>query len=109
MTGASPARLLESGVRLDVRVSPGASKTTAAGLESDAAGDVRLKLRIAAAPVDGAANKAVLAFLAKAAGRPKRDCALTRGHRNRSKTVEILGPPEEILLRLQSLWKDRQS
>lgn len=105
MTDASPARPIAGGVRLDIRVTPGAGKTGAAGLETGADGVARLKLRIAAPPVDGAANTAALVFLAKAAGRPKRHCALTRGRKNRSKTVEITGAPDAILARLQKLWK----
>lgn len=104
----SPARAIAGGVRLDIRVSPGAGKTGVAGLETGADGISRLKLRIAAPPVDGAANKATLAFLAKAAGRPKRDCALTKGQKNRSKTVEITGAPDAILARLQELWKEER-
>lgn len=99
----SPARAVADGVLIDLRIAPGASRTQAAGLEIDAAGTIRLKLRIASPPVDGAANAAVLKFLAKAIGRPKRDVALTQGHKNRSKTVMVKGAPGEILARLQTI------
>lgn len=95
--GASPARATSDGILLDLRVSPGAGRTAVAGVESDAMGVLRLRLRVAAPPVDGAANAAVLAFLAKAFGRPKRACALTQGHKNRSKTVKIDGAPADLL------------
>lgn len=105
MTG-SPARAAADGLLLDLRVAPGASRTEAAGVETDAAGAVRLKLRIAAPPVDGAANAAVIAFLAKAFKRPKRDFALTKGQTSRSKTVLIRGAADELKARLDALLGD---
>ncbi len=98
-----PAEATADGVLLRLRVQPGASKTAVAGIETDAAGVVRLKLRVQAPPVDGAANAAVTAFLAKRLGRPKRDVALTQGQKSRSKTVRIAGPADAILERLAAL------
>ena len=46
---------------------------------SDAAGRPILKIRVAAAAADGAANASVLAVLAKALGRPKSALTLVSG------------------------------
>ena len=49
-----------TGIRLRVRVQPRASRTELAGRYGDA-----LKIRLAAPPVDGAANEALVRFLAE--------------------------------------------
>lgn len=104
MTVADAVRKTADGLTLNLRVQPGAARTAPAGVEVDGAGAPRLKLRIAAPPVDGKANQAVIAFLSKALGAPKRDCALTRGHKSRSKTIAINGAPDELLARVEALW-----
>jgi uncharacterized protein YggU (UPF0235/DUF167 family) len=47
------------------------------------------KLRIAAPPVDGAANKAVLDFVARELNLPKSAIALVGGEKSRTKTIEL--------------------
>lgn len=47
--------------------------------------------RLAAAPVDGAANEALVALVAKAFGVAKRDVTLRAGHTARLKRLEIAG------------------
>ncbi len=46
---------------------------------------MRLKVRLAAPPVDGKANAQLLAFLAEAFGVPRRDVTLVRGDASRDK------------------------
>jgi uncharacterized protein YggU (UPF0235/DUF167 family) len=58
-----PYAAMDGGVRLAVRVIPRASRTGADGIVQDADGKPLLKLRLKA-PVDGAANTALIAFLA---------------------------------------------
>lgn len=83
-------------VLLTVRVQPRASRTEIAG-EIDGA----VKIRLASPPVDGAANRALVAFLAKRLGRPKRAVRIERGERARLKVVRVSGlRPEEALARL---------
>lgn len=72
------------GVRLVLSVVPGASRTELAGLHGEA-----LRLRLAAPPVDGKANEALLAWLAQALGLPRRRLALLRGAGSRHKQVSI--------------------
>lgn len=81
---AVPIRAVEDGVVIDVVVVPRASKCAFAGVH-----DGRLKVMLDAPPVDGEANDALRAFLAKALGRPKRDVTIVRGEKSRKKTVAI--------------------
>ncbi|WP_434630906.1 DUF167 domain-containing protein [Chromobacterium sp. CV08] len=71
-------------VRLTLYVQPGARKTEAAGEHGDS-----LKIRLAAPPVDGKANVALLAWLAERFGVARRDVALLSGDKSRHKVVEI--------------------
>ena len=73
-------------VLVEVHVVPRASQTAIVGTH-----DGRVKVSLAAPPVDGAANAALVAFFAKALGRPKRDVELTRGETSRKKTLAIRG------------------
>lgn len=73
-------------VLLEVHVVPRASKTAIAGVH-----DGRLKVSLAAPPVEGAANAELVAFVAKALGRPRRDVELVRGETGRRKTLAIQG------------------
>lgn len=74
---------------LRVQVQPRASRDEFAGLHGD-----RLKVRLTAAPVDGAANAQLTAFLAAAFGVPKRQVALVSGAGGRAKTVRIEAPAQ---------------
>lgn len=82
-------RTVAKGVRLDIRVIPRASRTVVAG-ERDGA----LLIRLAAPPVDGAANDALIAFLAKALDVPRRQVVLVHGDTARQKTVDVTGVTE---------------
>jgi uncharacterized protein (TIGR00251 family) len=82
-------------VLVEVHVVPRASKTALVGVH-----DGRLKVSLAAPPVDGAANAALVAFFAKALARPKRDVELVRGETGRRKTLAIRGVTVEALLAL---------
>ena len=72
---------------LTLHVQPGAKRTEVAGVHGDA-----LKIRLAAPPVDGKANAALLRFLADAFGVPQRAVTLVRGETSRQKTVRIAAP-----------------
>ena len=82
-----------------VRVVPRAGRTAVAGMRGDA-----LLVRLAAAPVDGAANAALITFLAELFGRPKRDITILSGHTSRDKRIEIAGASDaDIAARLADL------
>lgn len=82
----SPITPTAAGVRLQIRVQPRASRTELAGLHGDA-----LKVRLAAAPVDGAANDALIRFLAEHLGVPRSAVSLLSGSHSRAKVVEVTG------------------
>jgi len=73
-------------VDLDVRVIPRAGRTGFGGLR-----DGILLVRLAAAPVDGAANDELIALIARALHIPKRDVTIVSGERARSKRIRIAG------------------
>lgn len=74
------------GVVLSLHIQPGAKKTEISGIHGDA-----LKIRLAAPPVDGKANDALLAFLARTLGLPKSRVLLISGQTSRSKRVAVTG------------------
>jgi len=71
---------------LDLHVQPGASRTEFAGRHGE-----RIKVRVAARAVDGAANQALIEFLADHYGVPRRSVRIISGLRSRQKRVEIQG------------------
>ena len=74
------------GAVLVVLVQPRASRTRVVGEH-----DGRIKVQLAAPPVDGEANAALLAFLADACGVKRADVALLAGESGRRKRVRITG------------------
>jgi uncharacterized protein YggU (UPF0235/DUF167 family) len=87
-------------LRLTVRVTPRGGREAVEGWARDAAGRPVLKVRVAAAAADGAANAAVLALLAKTLGRPKSALAILRGETARVKQIEIEGLDEAACFRI---------
>ena len=73
-------------ITLDVRVIPRARKTECAGFRDDV-----LVVRVAAPPVEGAANEALIAFFASALRVPRRAVQFLSGDRGRRKRVAIDG------------------
>nr|WP_320010645.1 DUF167 domain-containing protein [uncultured Desulfobulbus sp.] len=80
------SQLADGTIALRLHVQPRASSNGIAGLQGDL-----LKLRLTTPPVDGKANKAVIAFLAKLLKLPKSAVTLKSGHQSRNKTVIIEG------------------
>lgn len=74
------------GVRLRVKVVPGASRSRIAGMLGD-----RLKLAVAAPPEDGKANAAVCELLARTLGIAVRDVSVVDGPTRPQKTLAIAG------------------
>lgn len=73
-----------TGVRFAVRVQPRASRSEVVGIHGNA-----LKVRLQAPPVDGAANAALVEFLAESLGVPRRAVRVVAGETSRSKVVEV--------------------
>jgi uncharacterized protein (TIGR00251 family) len=80
----SAFRISEGRLLVEIKAVPGASKTEVAGVT-----DGRLRIRVAAAPEDGKANSALVTFLAKELGCPKRDITIVSGEKSRLKTVAV--------------------
>ncbi len=78
--------------RINVYVQPRASKTMVAGMH-----DGCIKIRLAAPPVDGAANAALIEFVAEKSGVAKSRVRITAGLTSRRKTVEVDGVTAEQL------------
>lgn len=85
------------GVRLAVKVTPRATRNRIAGVVGDADGRLVLAVRLAAPPVDGAANTALIAFLAERAGLPKSAITIESGKTARRKIVRLVGISAETL------------
>lgn len=73
-------------VLFDVHVVPRASRTAVIGLHGEA-----LKVALAAPPVEGAANAALIELFAKLLGRPRRTISIARGESSRQKTLAVEG------------------
>lgn len=80
---------------LTLHIQPGAKKTEVCGLHGDA-----LKLRLAAPPVDGKANAALLAFIAARLEVAKSAVSLKSGQTSRRKVVEVQEAPADAVQRL---------
>jgi uncharacterized protein (TIGR00251 family) len=88
-------QIKEDRLTLTVHVQPGAKRTEVIGLHGDA-----LKIRVAAAAVEGQANTRLLDFLRKAFQVPSSRISLKHGEHARRKVVEIHGSllaPEALL------------
>jgi uncharacterized protein (TIGR00251 family) len=73
-------------IRVEVYIQPRASVTELAGTH-----DGLIKIRIAAPPIDNAANIALIDFIAKRLGIAKRGVRVVLGTSSRRKTLEIDG------------------
>jgi uncharacterized protein (TIGR00251 family) len=84
-----------SGVSIAVLVAPRASRTAVAGPAAD-----RLRIRVAAPPVEGAANDELTRFLARTLGLPRSSVTVAAGAAGRRKTVLAEGIGAETARRL---------
>ena len=84
-------------ITLTLHIQPGAKKTECVGLHGDA-----LKIRLAAPPVDGKANAALLEFIAEHFSLAKSAVTLKSGQTSRRKVLEIVGLTEARLSELFS-------
>ncbi len=80
---------------LTLHIQPGAKKTEVTGLYGDA-----LKIRLAAPPVDGKANAALIDFVAQRLGVLRSSVSLKSGLTSRRKVLEISVPVTDIRQRL---------
>lgn len=96
MSGAA-WRTDAGGAILSVRVTPRASR------DSIATGEQWLAVRLRAPPVDGAANAALIVFLADRLAVPKSAISIVSGESARLKRVRVAGDPERLASLLATL------
>ena len=81
---SDPIRVVADAVEIQVLVVPRASRSRVIGMHGD-----RIKIQLAAPPVDGAANEELATLLADVLDVPRRSIAVVRGQTARRKTVRI--------------------
>jgi len=79
---------------LEFKVIPGASTTELADLEGE-----MIRVRVAAPPEKGKANKELIRFLAKSLGIPKTTVVLLSGKTSRRKRIQVNGIGKEQVMR----------
>jgi uncharacterized protein (TIGR00251 family) len=75
---------------LSVRIQPRASRNGIVLMESGG-----IKIRLTAPPVDGAANEALVRFLADTLSVPRYQVEIVTGHTSRDKIVRVTGMEQE--------------
>lgn len=86
MKPSSPISPTATGVRLRLRVQPRASREEVVGVSGDA-----IRVRLTAPPVEGAANEALVRFLALRLEVPRSAVELVSGLTGRTKLVAVAG------------------
>ncbi|MGW8394464.1 DUF167 domain-containing protein [Pseudoduganella sp. HUAS MS19] len=86
---------LPGGVRVAVQIQPNAKKTEVVGVLDDV-----LKIKLAAQPIEGKANEALVKWLAGALGVSRSAVTLTHGQTNKKKLLEVAGVTLEDVARL---------
>lgn len=90
------------GAAITVKVQPRAHKTEVAGLMADGT----IKIKVAAPPVGGAANKALVSFLAQTLGLPAGQIDIIAGETSERKLISLVGiSPEAVDAVFQRLLK----
>ena len=92
------------GVRLAVRVTPRARRTEITGLIETAQGQGALAIKLAAPPVDGAANEALIDLLAGDLGLARSTLRVVSGEKSRLKIVRISDCPLESVAAWATRW-----
>lgn len=90
---------MENEARISLRVYPNASRNEVLGFA-----DGMLRVKVAAPPVKGKANKELLVFLSRLLGISEEALTITRGQTSRNKTVAACGlSHQEALKRIQDV------
>lgn len=88
---------VDDGIVFKVRVQPRASANGLAGVMEDA-----VKLRLTAPPVEGKANEACRAFLARLFSVPRAQVQILSGDTGRNKKIKVQGISPEMALKIFS-------
>ncbi|MDD5586344.1 MAG: DUF167 domain-containing protein [Alphaproteobacteria bacterium] len=95
----------EGGVRLSVKAKPGSSRARKLRFVPLAGGKWAVEIAVAAAPEDGKANKAILAFLADELDLPKNNFSIKSGSSGKLKVIEISGEAHRLLEKISGWLK----
>ena len=98
-----PYTAIAGGLRLAVRLTPRAAHNRVDGVVIGADGRAVLQIRLTAPPVEGAANQALIAFLAKALAMRQSDVTIRSGQKGRLKIVDLAGDATTLATRLAAL------
>lgn len=79
---------------LNVRIVPGSKRDQVSGFMDDGS----LKIKIAAKPVEGKANKHLISYLSEILGIRKSDIFIEKGQFSRLKKIEVLGMNQDELM-----------
>lgn len=90
-------------VTLRVRLTPKADRDRIDGMVQLSDGQNVLAVRVRAVPEKGAANKALIALVARALGVSRSSVSLGRGRAARIKTLTVTDTPDDVLDRLAAL------
>lgn len=96
----SPLRAVAGGVRLTLKVTPGARRDEIGGLAPTVEGGAALRVSVTAVAEDGKANAAVIRLLAKTWKLPRRDLELVLGATDRTKVIQIAGDSDALARQL---------
>ena len=95
----------KNGIRFSATIQPKSSKNTIVGFY-----DESLKIKLTAPPVEGAANKACIKFLAKQLGVSPANISIVTGLTGRKKTIQIDDfSEEEFLQTIEQIQKNTLS
>lgn len=98
-------REARGGSAFPVHVTPRSDRDEISGWHAD-----MLRVRLTAAPVEGAANEALTRLLAKCLGVPKRNIEIIQGGSSRDKLVCVIGlSPREVEERVASCIQDEDT
>ena len=109
MAGGPPSRMhalivqdTKAGAVLTVHIQPKASTTECVGFHGDA-----IKIRVAAPPVDGAANDELIRFLARQLSIPAASVQIQSGANGRHKRVLVKGATAQLVLARLNLGPEK--
>lgn len=106
MSGFAAATAVAGGVRVQIRLTPKASRDRVDGLAPEADGGTVLKVSVTAVPEDGKANAALIKLLSKEWRQPKSSMDIVQGATDRRKVLLVSGEPQDILARLEQ-WMEK--
>jgi hypothetical protein len=98
-----PFTIGASGLRLAVRLTPRASRSAIMGLVEAPEGRSALSIRLAAPPVEGAANKALRRLIADQFGLPVSKVKIVSGENSRLKILDLSGEGDALAERIVEL------